>query len=66
MLNRELEEANSIVRAKRNELQRIEEEVELLMQVGVQIKSCALHRIHQLYPIRRYNHLVYGDLQDIR
>lgn len=33
VLNRELEEANNVLRAKRNEVQRIEEEVALLMQV---------------------------------
>lgn len=34
MLNRELEKANNILRAKRNEVERIEEEVALLMQVS--------------------------------
>lgn len=33
VLNRELEEANNVLRAKRNEVERIEEEVALLMQV---------------------------------
>lgn len=33
MLNRELEEANGVLRTKRNEVSRIEEEVNLLMQV---------------------------------
>lgn len=33
VLNQELEEANSVLKIKRNEVQRIEEEVALLMQV---------------------------------
>lgn len=33
VLNRELAEANNVLRAKRSEVQRIEEEVALLMQV---------------------------------
>lgn len=33
MLNRELEQANDVLRTKRSEVQRIEEEVALLMQV---------------------------------
>lgn len=33
VLNRELEQANNVLRTKRSEVQRIEEEVALLMQV---------------------------------
>ena len=38
MLNQELEEANSVLKIKRTEVQRIEEEVALLMQV---LQRCA-------------------------
>lgn len=34
VLNQELEEASNVLRSKRNEVQRIEEEVALLMQVS--------------------------------
>lgn len=34
VLNRELEQANNVLRTKRSEVQRIEDEVALLMQVS--------------------------------
>ena len=49
MLNRELEQANDVLRTKRSEVQRIEEEVALLMQVPcchqkAPLMSCGKYR----------------------
>lgn len=50
MLNRELEQANNVLRTKRNEVQRIEEEVALLMQV-----RCCRDWLHFLYFVVKTN-----------